>query len=249
MNVPSQSDPEWNNWSENLVHKPATSGEFYYFCPANREELKNIVLEAQAADVQIRVSGQRHSQPPLVIDDNRGNRSYKSKTWLVDLSCYADLGPDGNEQITVDMEKNTVTVNAGVREDYLDAYLATKNLILETVTAGGFFSVGGMTAVDVHGATFHAPIFAETAVAFSVMGPDGEVTVIDETTPGIGDWRAIQFARVSLGALGIVTSVTISVLERKWATTLSSGVDRVTLSDKTRFCFQVPAVVQRSSTR
>ena len=38
------------------------------------------------------------------------------------------------------------------------------------------FSLGGMTAVDVHGATVKAPIFAETASAFTILGADGELT-------------------------------------------------------------------------
>ena len=42
--------------------------------------------------------------------------------------------------------------------------------MLKTVTAGGFFSLGGITAVDVHGATVAAPIFADSVVAFNVMG-------------------------------------------------------------------------------
>jgi len=233
--VPLQSNPDWKNWTEDLVHLAAPSGKYYYFSPRNRAELQKIVKDAAIDGVQVRVSGQRHSQPPLVINNVREDPSYKSNTWLVDLSCYADLGVNGDEQLIADVENKTVTVNAGVREDYLDAYLATKNLILRTVTAGGFFSLGGMTAVDVHGATIGAPIFSETVVSFSVMGADGEVTVIDESTPGVDGWNAIQFARVSLGALGIVTSMTISVLERKYKTTLSSGIDRVTLTDQSAF--------------
>ena len=61
-------------------------------------------------------------------------------------------------------------MNPGVKEDALDAFLTQNNLMLQTVTAGGFFSLGGMTAVDVHGGTVNAPIFAETAAAFTIMG-------------------------------------------------------------------------------
>src|SRR4029450_9352952 len=89
--------------------------------------------------------------------------------------------------------------------------------MLKTVTAGGFFSLGGMTAIDVHGATLGETIFAETVSSFSIMGANGEVDVI-----GVDD-DAIRFARVSLGALGIVTSVTLNVAQRRYADTLQSG--------------------------
>jgi FAD/FMN-containing dehydrogenase len=57
-------------------------------------------------------------------------------------------------------------VNPGAREDDVDAFLTKHDLMFKTVTAGGFFSLGGMTSVDVHGGTVDAPIFAETASSF-----------------------------------------------------------------------------------
>ena len=57
-------------------------------------------------------------------------------------------------------------MNPGAREDDVDAFLTKHDLMFKTVTAGGFFSLGGMTSVDVHGGTVDAPIFAETASSF-----------------------------------------------------------------------------------
>jgi FAD/FMN-containing dehydrogenase len=209
--------PPWNNWAQNIVH--SLSGNDAYFVPTNLSQLQTIVKQAAATSgVTLRTSGQRHSQPPLVAADNR--TTAVPTTWLVDLSCYADLGPGGNQRIVLNVAQQTVTVNTGVREDELDTFLTLNNLMLQTVTAGGFFSIGGMTAVDVHGATVAAPIFAETASAFNIMGPDGVVTTIDENSPAVNSWKPTQFARVSLGALGIVTSVTLNVMARPWATTL-----------------------------
>jgi FAD/FMN-containing dehydrogenase len=201
--------------------------------PANLSQLQTIVKQAAAAGgVTLRTSGQRHSQTPLVAADNRSGAV--PTTWLVDLSCYADLGPGGNQRMALDASQQTVTVNTGVREDELDAFLTANNLMLQTVTAGGFFSLGGMTAVDVHGATVNVPIFAETASAFTLVGPDGTVTTIDENSPAVGSWKPLQFARVSFGALGIVTSVTLNVMARPWATTLVPNRKSYTL-DQNQF--------------
>jgi hypothetical protein len=49
--VPLQSRPEWKNWSQNLVHKPSRSGDFYYFAPTNLLELTTIVSQASSAGV------------------------------------------------------------------------------------------------------------------------------------------------------------------------------------------------------
>jgi FAD/FMN-containing dehydrogenase len=111
-------------------------------------------------------------------------------------------------------------------------------MLLSTVTAGGFFCLGGMTAVDVHGATIDAPIFAETVSEFTIMAPNGDVTTVNATTPPVDGWSPLQFARVSLGALGIVTSVTVDVMPRPWATTLKSGKDQFTCMDEKTFVAQ-----------
>ena len=234
LELTSVSEASWNNWSQNIVYKAPGEQESYFY-PANRKELQSIIQQATEASVTLRSSGQRHSQPPLVTADNRSEAEEAPTGWLIDMSCYADLGPNQDQRIIMDPSGLKVSVNTGVREDELDAFLTKNNKMLRTVTAGGFFSLGGMTAVDVHGATIDAPIFAETASEFNIMGADGSITKIDDCTPASKDWKAIQFARVSLGALGIVTSVTIDIMERPWATTLSAGKASFNLANEQEF--------------
>jgi len=216
------SAPVWSNWTGNLVHEPPTDGASYYFRPTNLAELKSVLTDAVAKGVTVRVSGQRHSQPPLVTNDNRGAVPPHPTTYLVDMSCYSDLGPD---LIVLGPGPSQVTVNPGTKEDELDAFLTKNNLMLETVTAGGFFSIGGMTAVDVHGGTVDAPIFADAASAFTILGADGNETIINELSKDADGNSLLAFARVSLGALGIVTRITLNVLPRPYANTLQGGHD------------------------
>jgi FAD/FMN-containing dehydrogenase len=231
----------WRNWAQNLAHALEIDGE-YYFTPSNRSELSQLVRTAAAEGVSLRVSGQRNAQPPLVTDEARS--APDPKRWLVDLSCYRDLGANGSDSIVLDAAAGRVTVNAGVREDALDAFLTSHDLMLRTVTAGGFFSIGGMTAVDVHGASLDAPIFAETATAFDIMGADGEVSRIDAETAAFGAWSPLQFARVSLGALGVVTAVTLEVEPRPWATSLSPGKNnQIVCSNAQSFISQFNALL------
>lgn len=219
------SAPKWSNWSKNLVHGPPANGANYYFRPTNLAELKSVLTDAVGKGVTVRASGQRHSQPPLVTDDNRGAVPPQPTTYLVDMSCYADLGPDGKDSIVLGPGQNQVTLNPGLREDALDAFLNQHNLMLQTVTAGGFFTIGGMTAVDVHGGTVEAPIFAEAASEFTILGGDGKETVINEQSKDEEGNSLLAFVRVSLGALGIVTRITLNVLTRPYANTLQGGTD------------------------
>ena len=43
--IPSPSAPTWQNWSGNLVHKPASDGGKYYFAPTNLTKLKSVLTE------------------------------------------------------------------------------------------------------------------------------------------------------------------------------------------------------------
>jgi FAD binding domain/D-arabinono-1,4-lactone oxidase len=224
--------PFWQNWSGNIRHVSPTDGANYYFTPTNLTELKAVLAEAKQNGVTVRASGQRHSQPPLVADDNRHDPPREPKSYLLDMSCYVDVGQTG---IELGPGANQVTVNPGVREDDVDAFLTKHDLMFNTVTAGGFFSLGGMTSVDVHGGTVDAPIFAETAASFTILGADGNLTTIDATSPSVDGWSPLQFARVSLGGLGIVTRITLDVLPRPYATTLTGGTTRYLLKDKQAF--------------
>jgi hypothetical protein len=45
-----------------------TNGANYYFTPTNLSVLQLVLADAAKLGVTVRVSGQRHSQPPLVAD-------------------------------------------------------------------------------------------------------------------------------------------------------------------------------------
>jgi len=228
----TQSLPFWQNWTGNIKHLAPNNGAQYYFTPKNLTDLKAVLAAAKQNGVTVHASGQRHSQTPLVANDNRNNPPPAPNTYLIDMSCYVDVGENG---IALGPGANQVTVNPGVREDAVDAFLTRHNLMFKTVTAGGFFSIGGMTAVDVHGGTVDAPIFAETASSFTILGADGNLTTIDASSPPVTGWSPLQFARVSLGGLGVVIRMTLDVLPRPYATTLQGGKKRYLLEDKQAF--------------
>lgn len=211
IHLDSITIPPWQNWSKNITYEIT---EENYFRPENEKDLRAVLLDATTAGATVRVSGQRHSQAPLVTDRDTENG------WIVDLIKYADRDTHNNRILLTD-GGNTVTVNAGVREDELDFFLAGNNKILHTVTAGGFFSIGGMTSVDVHGSTIKAPIFAETAIGYNIMGPDGNIDSIIRKDID-SNFDEYHMATANFGALGIVTSVVLSIEDRPYKNTVEA---------------------------
>src|SRR5262249_32862614 len=106
--------------------------------------------------------------------------------------------------------------------------------------------IGGMTAVDVHGATIQDPIFAEIASAFKILGADGQLRTIDATTPPVNGWSPLQFAPVSPGGGGIVAQIIPHVLPRKYANTLQGGMQRYKFFDRQSFIDGFPALLNHT---
>jgi hypothetical protein len=215
----------WKNWSENVWYEGALYWNNYIKFPKTEEDLRDVLADANEKGIKVRASGQRHSQPPQIVEDDRsgvywlkfcGNFGKPMKQFVVDMSFYKDIepdeegGPQGMKVISVDEDKReaVVVVNAGIREDEFLYFISQRNLATKTVTAGGIFSIGGMTSNDVHGATLASGIFAETCEGFRIMKWDGSILEVHESDPVRPDgFHPIQFARVNLGLLGIVTRV------------------------------------------
>src|SRR6185295_5863457 len=99
----------------------------------------------------------------------------------------------------------------------------------------------------VHGATVEAPIFAETASSFVILDADGNLNTIDATQPAVNGWAPIQFARVSLGGLGVVTQIILNVQPRPYANTLQGGTQRYLWKDQQSFVAGMQALLTGSS--
>src|SRR5262249_9052432 len=92
----------WQNWAENLSSTYTT-----YATPNNLAELQKGGKDGGAKGQTVRGPRQRPAQPPV-----GGNRSNATNLVLVDLSCYADLGANGQSRIVIN-NNNSVTVNTG----------------------------------------------------------------------------------------------------------------------------------------
>jgi xylitol oxidase len=169
------------NWAGNLAYRARRLIE-----PRSVEELQSIV---RASD-RLRALGSRHSFNDIADTDG-------------DLVALASLP----RVLEFDRSASTVTVDGGVRYGELAQPLNEAGLALHNLASLPHISVAGACATGTHGSGTRLGSLATAVTALELVRPDGELATLSraddpETFPG---------AVVSLGALGIVSRMTLSV--------------------------------------
>ncbi len=180
--------PLFENWAGN-VRRPFST----LAAPRSLEELAAIVRETAARNGRIRVTGASHSWSDAAAPDNV----------LVNLDALADLTAVSTE----DPAASTVTVQGGMRLEALNRLLDEQGLALPMLGSIDQQSVAGAMSTGTHGSGLPHGNLATGIVSMDVMGPDGAITPFDTS-----DSEGLAAARVSLGALGIVTALTLKVV-------------------------------------
>ncbi len=169
------------NWAGNQAYRSRR-----FFEPESVEELAEIVRGSES----IRALGTRHSFNQLA--DTTG-----------DHVSLARL----DVPIRLDREARTVKVGGGQRYGELCQFLESAGFALANLASLPHISIAGSCATGSHGSGVRNPNLAAAASAIGIVRADGEIEPIDRTTPADG----LHGAVVSLGALGVVTSVTLDV--------------------------------------
>ncbi|WP_436971150.1 FAD-binding protein [Micromonospora coxensis] len=153
--------------------------------PATVDELRRLV----AGSDRIRAVGTGHSFNRL--GDTTG-----------DLVSLAGLPPT----VEIDRERGTVTVAAAVRYGDLATRLHAEGLALANLASLPHISVAGAVATGTHGSGDGNRNLAAAVAALELVTADGELVTVSRAD---GDRFAGHV--VSLGALGVVTRVTLDV--------------------------------------
>ena len=132
--------------------------------------------------------GAGHSFTPIVCTDG----------YLLDLGDY-------DRVLGVDREAATVTVEAGIPLWQLSETLAGHGLALENLGDIAYQSVAGATSTATHGTGLRFGNIASRIVGLRLVTGDGTVL---EATPDHNP-EVLDVARVGVGALGIVSTVTL----------------------------------------
>ncbi|MFZ3567438.1 FAD-binding protein [Streptomyces sp. BH097] len=171
------------NWARNITFSADRLHR-----PVTVDELRAVVAKSE----HIRVLGSGHSFNRIAdVDAGRGGA----------LVSLADLP----HRIDVDTAERTVRVGGGVRYAELAAALHTHGLALPNMASLPHISVAGSVATGTHGSGNGNRSLAEAVRAVEILTGDGELVTLARGDAGF------EGAVVSLGALGVVLSLTLDV--------------------------------------
>lgn len=167
------------NWAGNINFSTEE-----WVVPASVEALQETVASAQ----KMRAVGTRHSF----------NRIADSKHCMVSLGKL-------NRVVSLDRDKQTVTVEGGIRYGELCQYLAGENFALHNLASLVHIGIAGACATATHGSGLNNGNLATAVAGLDLIGPDGEIRHYargDEIFDGL---------IVSLGGAGVVARLTLDV--------------------------------------
>ena len=108
--------------------------------------------------------------------------------------------------IVINTAENTVTVNAGTRYGTLAEYLHKHGYALHNLASLPHISVAGSCATATHGSGVKNGNLSSAVRGLEIITPSGDVKQLTSK-----DGEAFNAAVVNLGALGIVTKVTLQI--------------------------------------
>jgi xylitol oxidase len=168
------------NWAKNI-----TFGAQRAHHPTSVDELRRVVAGAE----HIRALGTGHSFN--TIADSTGD--------LVSLAALPRL-------MTIDAERSTVTVAAGLRYGEVASYLNANGCALHNLGSLPHISVAGACATGTHGSGVENGNLATAVRGLELITASGDLVSLDADSDGF------LGSVVALGMLGVVTSVTLDIV-------------------------------------
>jgi alditol oxidase len=180
--------------AENAQRPPATrknwSGNYTYSTdrldtPSSVEEAQAIVKRAR----KLRALGTRHSFNAIAD------------------STSEQISLQHLDQMVIDPAARTVTIGAGVTYGRLAPYIESHGFALHNLASLPHISVAGGCATATHGSGIHNQNLSCACAALDLVTANGDRLTLSRTK----DPEHFAGAIVALGALGIVTSLTVDV--------------------------------------
>jgi FAD/FMN-containing dehydrogenase len=199
--------PSWSNWSGRVCAQPAEIAR-----PADETGVIAAVRSAARAGAALRCLGAGHSHAPLVATSGV----------ILDTQDLAGI-------VGVDPTRGTATLRAGTRISALGAPLRAQGVALHNQGDIDRQSIAGAVATGTHGTGRTLRNLSASVVGARVVLASGEVAECDaRREPDL-----FEVARLSLGAVGVVTELALSVrpayklAERMWLEPLDDVLARV----------------------
>jgi L-gulono-1,4-lactone dehydrogenase len=173
----------WRNWAGTVTARPARRAQ-----PKTEAEISVAVKDAAAAGLPVRALGSGHSFTPAAATTGLA----------LDLSLWTGV-------TAADTRTGLVTVRAGTTLRALNAALAEFRLALANLGDIDAQTIAGALATGTHGTGARLGGLATQIEALDLVLADGSVVTCSASArPGL-----FAAARVGLGALGVVSTVTL----------------------------------------
>jgi FAD-linked oxidoreductase len=173
----------WSNWGGT-----ASSAAESLVTPTQEDEIASIVKNATAEGQRVKAVGAGHSFTDIAVTDGI----------VIDLRRY-------NRILDVDIQKKKVRVEAGISLEKLNTELSYHGLALPNLGDIAYQSVAGAISTATHGTGVKLGNLATQVSGISVVLADGS-TLYSSAGRDVQTFKAAQ---VSLGALGVISTVTI----------------------------------------
>ena len=183
----TRSSNTWSNWAGNQTSNPLSIKK-----PKNEEDVVAIVKEAKKRGLKVKVVGSGHSFTGIAVTD-------EILMCLDEISDFRDI----------DFENSTVRVGSGIKLCDLNPILQRSGLAMPNLGDIVYQSISGAISTSTHGTGLEYKTIAEAVCGMRIV--DGEGTVVECSTQQ--NPEVFHAARVGLGALGIITEVTIQCVE------------------------------------
>lgn len=188
----SQSEPPlqldhglWNNWAGTVTTRPR-----YFEQPRNEAEIVAAVRRAAEQGQRIRVVGSGHSFNGVAATNET----------LLNLDL--DQGIE-----SIDRKRDLVTVRGGTRLYHLSRLLQDQGYAQENMGDINRQSIAGAISTGTHGTGLGLGGLSTQVVGLRLVDGQGRVRMV-----GTSDPHQLAAARLSLGALGIISAVTLRVI-------------------------------------
>jgi L-gulonolactone oxidase len=177
----------WKNWAGNQRCTPIAVER-----PSSEDELAAVVKQAAAAGRRVKAIGAGHSFTDAALTDGV----------QLKLDRY-------NRILEVDTATRRVTVQAGISIADLNKHLAGHGLAMPNLGDIAYQSISGAISTATHGTGAKLTGIAGQVAGMSLITSDGSVV----TCSADEEPEVFHAARVGVGALGLISTVTLQCVE------------------------------------
>jgi L-gulonolactone oxidase len=173
----------WRNWGRTQKCSPVATAT-----PSGEHEIRSVIVDAIKQRRSVKVVGAGHSFTDIACTDG------------VQVSLDRH-----NRVLDVDKAKGTVTVEAGIRLQDLNEALAREGLGMSNLGDIAYQSIAGAISTGTHGTGRKYGNIATFVEELSLVLSDGSTLRCSLD----GDPKIFRAAQVGLGALGVISTVTL----------------------------------------